>query len=53
MTAKKGKKIVGGGMKQKGERTHRHGQQCGNSVEEVGIRELNGNGKNTIKIIKT
>ena len=53
MTAKKWKKRVGGGRTQIGEGTLRHGQQWGNSVEEVGIRELNGNGKNTIKIIKT
>ena len=41
-----------GGIEQKGERTHGHGQQCGGCWREVGIRGLNGNGKNMIKIKK-
>ena len=39
-------------MKRK--RTHGHGQQCGDCREWVGrrsTRRLNGNGKNTIKIL--
>ena len=34
----------GGGIEQKGKRTH--GQQCGDCWGEEGIRGLNGNGKN-------
>ena len=45
-------RLGGGGIKQKGERTHGHGQQCGDCRGERGIRALNGNEKNTIKIIK-
>ena len=30
--------------------THGHGQLCGDCWGEGGIRELNGNGKNTIKV---
>ena len=37
-----------GGMQQKGKRTHEHGR--GDCWGKVGIRGLNGNGKNTIKI---
>ena len=36
--------------KNKGKRTHGHGQPCGDCWEERGIKGLNGNGKNTIKI---
>ena len=39
-----------GGIQQKGTRTHGHGQQCGDCWGEGGIRGLNGNGKNIIKI---
>ena len=36
--------------KEKKERTHGHGQQCGDClVGAWGIRRLNGNGKNTVK----
>ena len=40
----------GKGTEQKGKRTHGHGQQCGDCWGVGGIREVNGNGKNTIKI---
>ena len=30
--------------------THGHGQQCSDMCREAGMRRLNGNGKNTIKI---
>ena len=36
--------LRGGGTEQKGNRTHRHGQQCGSCWGEVGKRGLNGNG---------
>ena len=36
---------MGWGIEQKQERTHGHGQQCGDCKGEEGIRELNGNGK--------
>ena len=39
----------GGGIKQKGKRTHGHRQQSGDYEGERGIMGLNGNGKNTIK----
>ena len=39
------------GIEQNGERTHGHGQQWGDCWGEGDIRGLNGNGKNTIKII--
>ena len=42
--------LGGGGIEQKGKRTHGHGQQCGDCWGEGGIRGLNDNGKNTIKI---
>ena len=43
--------VGGGGIKQKGKRTHGHGQQCGDCWGVVeGIRALIGDGKNTIKI---
>ena len=37
-------------MSKKEKRTHGHGQQCGDCWGEGGMRELNDNGKNTIKI---
>ena len=43
-----GRKLVGGGIEQKGKRTHGHGQQCGDCWGEQGIRGLNGNGKHII-----
>ena len=54
MTAKWGGGSSGGdgGIDRKGKRTHGHGQQCGDCWGEAGIRGLNSNGKNTIKIIK-
>ena len=45
MTATGVGKLGGGGNEQKGKRTHRHGQQCGNCRGQGSIRELNGNGK--------
>ena len=43
-------RLGGGGIEQKGKRTHGHGQQCGDGWGEEGKRGLNGNGKNiTIK----
>ena len=46
---------MGGGLRcgeieQEGKRTHGHGQQCGDCWGEGVIRELNDNGKNTMKI---
>ena len=38
------------GLSKKGKRTHGHRQQGGESWGEACIRELNGNGNNTIKI---
>ena len=38
------------GTEQKGKRTHGHGQQCGDCLGGGGVRGLNGNGKNTVKI---
>ena len=43
--------LRGRGIEQKGKRTHRHGQQCGDCWGEECIRGLNGNGKNIIKVI--
>ena len=37
--------VNGGEIKQKGQRTHGHGQQCGDCWGEEGIRGLNGNGE--------
>ena len=37
--------VGGGGIEQKGKRTHRHGQQCGDFLGEGGLRGLNGKGK--------
>ena len=42
--------VGGGGIEQKRKRTHGHGEQCGDCWGEGGIRGLNGNGKNIIKI---
>ena len=39
--------LVGGGIEQKGKRTHEDGQQRGD-CRFGGIRRLNGNRKNTI-----
>ena len=39
----------GGGIEQKGKRTHGHGQQSSDCWGEGGTRGLNGNGKHTIK----
>ena len=44
--------VRGGGIDQKGKRTHGHGQQCGDGWGEQCIRGVNGNGKSTIKIRK-
>ena len=43
--------VEGRGIEHKGKRTHGHRQQCGNCLGEEGVRELNGNGKNIIKVI--
>ena len=48
-----GRRLEGGGIKQKGKRTHGHGQQCGDCREEGSLKRLNGNGKNTVKILKS
>ena len=42
-------RLRAGGIEQKGKRIHGHGQQCDDCNGEEAIRELNGNGKNTIK----
>ena len=39
-----------GGIKQKGKRTHRYGQQCGDCEGGECIRGINGDGKSTVKI---
>ena len=44
MTAMGRVSVEGGGIEQKGKRTHGHGQQCGDCWEGGGIRRLNGNG---------
>ena len=49
MTAR-GRGRGGGRIEQKGKRTHGHGQQCGDCWGGGGIKGLNSNGKNTIKI---
>ena len=41
--------LGGGGIEQKGKRMPGQGQQCGDCGEELCIRKINGNGKNTIK----
>ena len=43
-------KLGSGGIGQKGKRTHGHGQQCRDCWWQGGIRGVNGNRKNTIKI---
>ena len=40
---------MGGGVEQKGKRTHGHGQQYGDCGGERDIWELNGNEENTKK----
>ena len=35
----------GGGIEQKGKRTHGHRQQCGDCCGEGSLKGLNGNGK--------
>ena len=42
-------RLRGRRIKQKGKRTHGHGQQCGDCRGEEYIRGLCGNGTNTIK----
>ena len=37
--------LGGGGIEQKGKKTHGHGKQCGDCGEHGSIRGLNGNGK--------
>ena len=56
MTAK-GEWLEDGGIEQKGKSTHGHGQQGGDCGAQGGwmeveedVTEVNGNGKNTIKI---
>ena len=44
MTAMRGG-LEGGGMEQKGKRTHGHRRQCGDRWGMDGIRALSGNGK--------
>ena len=43
-------RLRGGGIEQKGKRSHGRGQKCGDGWGEGVISRLNGNGKNTIKI---
>ena len=45
-----GGEVRGGGIEQKRKRTHGHGQQGIDCRGKGGIRGLNGNRKNTIKI---
>ena len=46
-----GWRLGGGGIEQKGKKTHGHGHQCGGCQGEGGIKGLNDDGKkNTIKI---
>ena len=49
MTASGGGRLGDGGIEQKGKRTHRHGQHCGDCLGR-GVRELKGNVKSTIKM---
>ena len=44
-----GRGFGGGGIEQKGKRTHGHGQQCGNYWGKGHIRGLNGNEKKYYK----
>ena len=39
-------RLGGRGIEQKGQRTHGHGQQCGDCWGKGSIRGLTGNGKN-------
>ena len=41
---------MGGGTEQKGKRTQGHGQAAGDGWGQGGIRGLNGNGKNIIRL---
>ena len=43
----------GGGIEQKGKRTHGQGQQCGDCLGGESIRGLNGNGKKNTRKIKS
>ena len=47
MTASGGRgvSVKGGGMEQRGKRTHGHGQQGGDCWREENMRRLNDNGK--------
>ena len=45
MTARGWSGLLGGGKEQKGKRTHKHGQQCGDCKGEESIKGINGNGK--------
>ena len=45
MTAGCGGRLEGGGVEQKGKRTHGYRQQCGDCRGEGHIRGPNGNGK--------
>ena len=45
MAAKEGVRLGGGGIEQKGKRTHGHGQRCGDCLGERYIRGLNADGK--------
>ena len=48
-----GEEIRGWRDQAKRKRTHGHGQQCGDCREEGSLKRLNGNGKNTVKILKS
>ena len=41
--------LEGGGIEQKGKRTHGYGQQCGDCCGEAAIGRITGNGKTMIK----
>ena len=45
MTASEYGELEGGGIEQKGKRTHGQGQWCGDCCGEESIRWLNSNGK--------
>ena len=45
-----GGRLKGGGIEQKGKKTHGHGQQCADCWGEAGVRGLKCNVKNAIKI---
>ena len=42
-------RFEGGGIEQKREKIHGHGQHSGDCGGQGGVRGLNGNGKNIIK----